>query len=116
MSDTPQAKSFRNMNELTAYLSNMEIRLTNLESENKALKNALGQVKHTAAAPTFKTERGLPNTGLVSDSFLLRAFTVWGGLIWLFRAMPGSHSGWMKSRLMACWRSRRQTGRPFRSH
>ena len=78
MTDTPQAKSFRNMNELTAYLSSMEIRLATLKSENKALRNALGQVKQSAAAQTFKTERGLPNTGLVSDSFLLRAFTVWG--------------------------------------
>ena len=78
MTDTPQVKSFHNMNELTAYLSGMETRLATLESENKVLRNALGQVKQSAAAPNFKTERGLPNTGLVSDSFLMRAFTVWG--------------------------------------
>ncbi len=78
MTDAPQVNSFRNMNELTSYLSSMETRLATLESENKALRNALGQVKQSAAAPTFKTERGLPNTGLVSDSFFIRAFTVWG--------------------------------------
>jgi hypothetical protein len=66
------------MNELTNYLTQMETRLATLESENTALRNALGQVKHKAEAQTFKTERGLPETGLVSDSFFIRAFTVWG--------------------------------------
>lgn len=78
MTDASQVKSFRNMNELTSYLSSMEIRLATLESENKALRNALGQVKQSAAVSTFKTERSLPDTGLVSDSFFMRAFTVWG--------------------------------------
>ena len=78
MTDLPQTPSFSNMNELTDYLSTMETRLATLESENTALRNALGQVKHKAAAQTFKTERGLPKTGLVSDSFFVRAFTVWG--------------------------------------
>ena len=75
MTKTP---SFRNMNELTDYLSTMENRLATLESENTALRNALSQVKHKAAAQTFKTERGLPDTGIVSDSFFVRAFTIWG--------------------------------------
>ena len=68
MTDASQVKSFRNMNELTSYLSSMEIRLATLESENKGLRNALGQVKQSAAAQTFKTERSLPDTGLVSDT------------------------------------------------
>jgi hypothetical protein len=70
--------AFRNMNELTAYLSEMEQRLAALEGENKALKNALGQARQQASGPTFRTERGLPKTGLISDSFWIRAFTVWG--------------------------------------
>ena len=78
MTDVPQEKSFRNMNELTAYLSSMENRLATLETENNALRSALGQVNHKVSAKSFKTERGLPNTGLVSDSFFMRAFTVWG--------------------------------------
>jgi hypothetical protein len=53
MTDASQVKSFRNMNELTSYLSSMEIRLATLESENKALRNALGQVKQSAAVSTF---------------------------------------------------------------
>lgn len=66
------------MNELTDYLARMETRLATIEAENTALRNALGQVKQQAAAKTFKTERGLPNTGIISDSFFTRAFTIWG--------------------------------------
>jgi hypothetical protein len=66
------------MNELTTYLSELEMRLATLESQNNALKNALSQVKRSSGAQTFKTERGLPKTGLISDSFFVRAFTVWG--------------------------------------
>lgn len=78
MTNSTQTPSFSNMNELTNYLVSMETRLATLESENNALRNALSQVKHKAEAQTFKTERGLPETGLVSDSFFIRAFTVWG--------------------------------------
>jgi hypothetical protein len=66
------------MNELTTYLSTLETRLATLESENNTLRNALSDVKHKAAAQSFKVDRGLPETGLVSDSFFIRAFTVWG--------------------------------------
>jgi hypothetical protein len=66
------------MNELTTYLSAMETRLATLESENRSLRNALGDVKHKAAAQSFKVDRGLPDTALVSDSFFTRAFAVWG--------------------------------------
>ena len=78
MSNQVSTPSFRNMNELTNYLTIMETRLATLESENTALRNALSQVKHKAEAQTFKTERGLPDTGIVSDSFFVRAFTIWG--------------------------------------
>jgi len=78
MTNSTQTPSFRNMNELTDYLSELETRLVTLESQNNALRNALSQVKHRAEAQSFKTERGLPETGLVSDSFFVRAFTVWG--------------------------------------
>jgi hypothetical protein len=78
MTETPQAKTFRNMNELTAYLSALETRLETLESENKSLRNALSGIKLDASTQPFKVERGLPNSGIVSDSFFVRAFTVWG--------------------------------------
>jgi len=78
MTDANQNPTFRNMNDLTAYLAAMETRLATLESENKAFRNQLGQVRYKADSQNFKTERGLPNTGLVSDSFWTRAFTVWG--------------------------------------
>ena len=78
MTNPTQTPVFRNMNELTAYLTDLEARLATLENQNKTLRDALAQVKHKAEAQTFKTERNLPNTGLVSDSFFTRAFTVWG--------------------------------------
>ena len=78
MTNASQTPAFRNMNELTNYLTTMETRLATLESENTALRNALSQVKHKAEAQTFRTERGLPETGIVSDSFFIRAFTIWG--------------------------------------
>jgi hypothetical protein len=78
MTNSTQTPSFRNMTELTAYLSELETRLATLESQNNALKNALSQVKYKSEAKTFKTDRGLPKTGLISDSFFVRAFTVWG--------------------------------------
>ena len=76
--DSTQIPSFRNMKELTDYLSALETRLATLESENSILRNALRDVTHKAAAQSFKVDRGIPDTGLVSDSFLTRAFTVWG--------------------------------------
>ncbi len=78
MTDPHPTPSFSNMNDLKNYLSAMETRLATLESQNAALRNALGQVKHKAEAQTFKTERILPDTGIVSDSFFIRAFTIWG--------------------------------------
>ena len=78
MTSAAQNPSFRSMNELTAYLTGLETRLATLESENKTLRSQLGQIKHEATAKTFRTERGLPKTGLISDSFWTRAFTVWG--------------------------------------
>jgi hypothetical protein len=78
MMEPVQTPAFRNMSELTDYLSAMETRLATLESENNSLRNALSDVKHRAAAQSFKVNRGLPETGSISDSFFTRAFTVWG--------------------------------------
>jgi hypothetical protein len=78
MTNATQPPTFRNMNDLTTYLIAVETRLATLESENKIIRNQLGQVKYKTDSQIFKTEQGLPNTGLISDSFLMRAFTVWG--------------------------------------
>jgi hypothetical protein len=78
MMEPVQTPAFRSMSELTDYLSVMETRLATMETENKSLRNALSDIKHRAAAQSFKVNRGLPETGLISDSFFTRAFTVWG--------------------------------------
>jgi hypothetical protein len=68
-----------NLNELVSYLTGLETCLAALESENKKLKNAIARIGQQTSVPTFKTpEDRLPNTRLISDSFLVRSFTVWG--------------------------------------
>ena len=62
---------FNNMNELTSYLDAMENRVKALESQNESLKNYVTAMGGDAA-------KMLPKTGLISPSFIQRAFTVWG--------------------------------------
>ena len=75
MTSNPNPPIFRNMSELTTYLSTVEKRMINLEDENKKLRHELNRV---IGDTRFKTERGLPNSGIVSHSFWTRAFTIWG--------------------------------------
>jgi hypothetical protein len=96
---TPQ---FKNINELTGYLQNLENRLGALEFENQELRTALANEKkslqtniqdhnlemrsmmermgneNAAARQAF---RFIPDSGLFSRSFIQRAFTVWGHYI-----------------------------------
>ena len=65
---------FRNLTELSSYLERLEARVSGLEADNANLRHQLKQTQ----ASRFKTERGLPDTALVSDSFFSRAFAVWG--------------------------------------
>ena len=75
----PASPNFRNLNELTTYLTRLENRLIALETENRNLKSSLSRLGQQASTPTFKTEEDrLPDTHLFSDSFLVRSFTVWG--------------------------------------
>jgi len=62
---------FNNMNELTSYLDAMENRLKTLESQNESLRRYITEMGADAA-------KLLPKTGLLSNSFIQRAFTVWG--------------------------------------
>jgi hypothetical protein len=75
---TPRKPAFSNMNELTQYLTALENRLATLETENRTLRNALGDMRQQVATRAFKTERTLPDTNIVSDSFFARAFAIWG--------------------------------------
>ena len=75
----PNPPQFRNMNELTAYLAEMEQRVAQLERENARINDVLAKMRQQLVeAPVFKTRNLLPNTLLLSDSFFVRAFTVWG--------------------------------------
>jgi hypothetical protein len=62
---------FNNMNELTSYLEAMENRVKELESQNESLRRYVTGMGGDAA-------KMLPKTGLLSPSFIQRAFTVWG--------------------------------------
>ena len=75
----PNPPQFRNMNELTAYLAEMEQRVAQLERENARVNDVLAKMRQQLVeSPVFKTRNPLPNTLLLSDSFFVRAFTVWG--------------------------------------
>jgi hypothetical protein len=62
---------FNNMNELTSYLDTLETRVKTLESQNESLRHYITEMGSDAA-------KMLPKTGLLSSSFIQRAFTVWG--------------------------------------
>jgi hypothetical protein len=62
---------FNNMTELTGYLESIENRVKALEIQNESLRRYITDLGGDAG-------KMLPKTGLVSSSFLQRAFTVWG--------------------------------------
>lgn len=77
--NTPASPNFRNLNELADYLATLEDRLDALESENRNLKDELAMVSHSSPPKSFKTVHDrLPNTNLLSDSFISRSLAVWG--------------------------------------
>jgi hypothetical protein len=62
---------FNSMNELTSYLEAMNNRVKTLENQNEQLRRSISQLGEEAP-------KMLPETGLLSHSFMKRAFTVWG--------------------------------------
>ncbi len=73
---TPQ---FKTITDLSMYLEGLERRIVDLENENGRLKDALQKNSLENVNPRSFL-RLLPETGLLSRSFLTRAFTVWGHL------------------------------------
>lgn len=70
---------FSNLKELISYLNAMENRVTALEVENHALKESINAANiGKVSALTKYLDENLPHTGLLSRSFMTRAFTVWG--------------------------------------
>ncbi|MDX9993068.1 MAG: hypothetical protein RBS68_13600 [Anaerolineales bacterium] len=69
----------RNMDELVAYLGTLENRIQLLEQENKKLlaKPASKAVVEGKTIAKY-VYRILPQSNIISPSFLKRAFTVWG--------------------------------------
>jgi hypothetical protein len=69
---------FKNLDDLTGYLTNQEKRIRDLERANAELiseiKKRFIQKDELSAIISEST----PRTGLFSDSFLKRSFTVWG--------------------------------------
>ncbi len=65
-------QQFRNMEELTTYLTTLEGRVNALETENKRLLVDLADRDRRTGGSS------LPRTNLVSPNFLTRAFAVWG--------------------------------------
>ncbi|GEM_PF-863681 len=82
---------FRSQSELIDYLQELEDRLSELENQNKMQKLQIQELERgkipgsSAAIATPGLNPGLlarlaelPKTGLLSNSFIQRAFTVWG--------------------------------------
>lgn len=62
---------FNNMTDLTNYLTALEQRVHTLEGQNESLQRYVTELGGDA-------RKMLPKTGLISPSFIQRAFTVWG--------------------------------------
>ena len=76
MTDKPA--KFSNLNELTAYLNNLENRIALLSTENQAQKEVIENMAGENKALADFIRETVPKTTLFSRSFMLRAFTVWG--------------------------------------
>jgi hypothetical protein len=76
--DAADSPHFRNMNELLDYLARLEQRLTALETENTGLKESLELTRKNSLLLLDQESEKLPNSMLLSNSFLTRAFAVWG--------------------------------------
>jgi hypothetical protein len=70
---------FRNIDELVAYLGTLENRIQLLEEENKKLlaKPASKAIVDGKTVAKY-VSRSLPQSNILSPSFLKRAFAVWG--------------------------------------
>ena len=74
------SQQFKNMQDLVAYLSTLEQRISKLQTENAGLRAEINQMSHDSesAIAKFNLRRTFPQTNLISPNFLKRAFTVWG--------------------------------------
>lgn len=75
MTDKPV--KFTTLNELTAYLSQLEARVALAESENRAQKELIERMANENKSLADFIREMIPKTTLFSRSFMLRAFTVW---------------------------------------
>ena len=62
---------FNNMNELTTYLNTLDDRVKTLERQNESLQRYITELGGDA-------QKMLPKTSLLSNSFIQRAFAIWG--------------------------------------
>ena len=73
---------FRTQAELVDYLGAIERRVAELEQENQQQQQAIDELHQeqlpAVPVPAPAAEPILPKTGLLSKSFMTRAFTVWG--------------------------------------
>ncbi len=69
---------FTNMNDLVAYLDTLESRIKSLESSNATLQADNQSLNRYIKELGGDAQKMLPKTGLLSTSFMQRAFTVWG--------------------------------------
>ncbi len=74
---TPPPTQFRTQTELIEYLGAMERRVATLEQENEHQQQAIDGLYHERPAAADPPQ-DLPDTDLLSKSYLARAFAVFG--------------------------------------
>ena len=67
----------QNIKELNEYINYLEGRIVALENSNKFLNEKLQDID-TSNLGVVRQNNPFPKTGLLSNSFLKRCFTVWG--------------------------------------
>ena len=69
---------FNSMGELENYLSAQEERITALEAQNRQLREKLEKPVLFRQQVEKALDDALPNTSILSNNFLTRAFSIWG--------------------------------------
>jgi hypothetical protein len=76
--ETPMATQFKSMNELVDYMNQVEHRISVLETENDTLRTQLHTIDTRSLDVIAFVKENWPQTGLTSNSWWIRALTVYG--------------------------------------
>lgn len=70
--------NFKTLDEVNLYLSMQEKRISDLEDINRDLLDKLKEEYDTHKEIVEIIDDAIPNSSILSDNFLARAFSIWG--------------------------------------